>query len=125
MSAERPLILVVDDSTSMRQMLAFTLEDAGFAAETAENGAVALTRLSELADVACVLADINMPVMDGVQLIRAIRESKSHAHLPVVVVSKDDQVKSRSEAMAAGATVYLIKPFATDALIQMIKRAIA
>ena len=107
-------VLVVDDSERVRKTLASGLHGRGFVAETAEDGAVALSLLNGLPyDV--VVLDLMMPRMDGMELLRALkgRESKPR----ILVLSARDQVQDRVEALNLGADDYLVKPFAFEELV--------
>lgn len=118
------LVLVVDDSPSLRQMTAYTLEDAGYRVEQASNGAEALARLAGTAGVACALVDLNMPEMDGLTFIRRLRASAAHGGLPIIVVSTDDQPARKREAIEAGATAYVVKPYAVEDLLHVVGAAL-
>jgi two-component system chemotaxis response regulator CheY len=122
-SSARNTVLVVDDSPSMRQLLAFTLEDAGFLVATAGDGRAALELLASLGPLACVIADLNMPGMGGLELIGALRGKAGLREVPILVLTKDDQ--RRLEVMAAGATAYLVKPFAPEQLVGAVRTAVS
>jgi two-component system chemotaxis response regulator CheY len=107
-------ILVVDDSASMRQMVSFALTSAGFSVEEAEDGAVALGRAKGQRFNA-VVTDVNMPNMDGIALIRELRQ------LPDYTESAADK---KSEGKAAGATGWLVKPFNPEQLVATVQKVL-
>ena len=107
-------VLVVDDSERVRKTLASGLHGLGFVAETAEDGAVALSLLNGLPyDV--VVLDLMMPRMDGMELLRALKGRPSKPR--ILVLSARDQVQDRVDALNLGADDYLVKPFAFDELV--------
>ena len=107
-------VLVVDDSERVRKTLASGLRGRGFVAETAEDGAVALSLLNGLPyDV--VVLDLMMPRMDGMELLRALKGRASKPR--ILVLSARDQVQDRVEALNLGADDYLVKPFAFEELV--------
>jgi len=107
-------VLVVDDSERVRKTLASGLHGRGFVAETAEDGAVALSLLNGL-PYDLVVLDLMMPRMDGMQLLRALKGRASKPR--ILVLSARDQVQDRVEALNLGADDYLVKPFAFDELV--------
>ena len=120
-----PRVLVVDDSIVVRQVLALTLRqipvftDADI--DEAGNGAVALHRL-ELARYDLVLSDIRMPLMDGLELVRRMRESAHDRHTPVVLISTLGTEEDVRRGMEAGATAYIKKPFHSEEILDVISR---
>lgn len=111
-------VLIVDDSPVMRSFVRRTLDAAGLPVEEcleAANGSEALTRASG-GRIDLILTDINMPVMDGEGLLRALRQSDATAGIPVVVVSTDSTEKRVQSLMELGAAGYVRKPFAPERL---------
>lgn len=115
--------LIVDDSRSMRQMVAFTLTSAGFSVVEAENGADALTKLDSH-DVSVVITDLNMPVMDGLTFIRQLRTRGAHRFTPVLMLTTEAQPEVKAEGKAAGATGWIVKPFKQDVLVNVVKKVL-
>lgn len=116
---EFPLVLVVDDSITVRKVTARLLSKFGMRVETAENGAVALEKVSTLRpDV--VLMDIEMPVMDGFDATRAIRSMPDFADLPIAIISSRNAEKHRDFAQSIGATQFFGKPYNEDELVEWI-----
>lgn len=124
MSENPHRILAVDDSNSMRQMVAFTLASAGFEVEQAEDGAVALA-MAQKTRYGLVLADVNMPNMDGLSLVRALRATADYKFTPVLMLTTESTPEKKMEGKAAGATGWLVKPFNPDQLVQTVKRVLS
>ena len=102
--------LVVDDSLAMRRRLVAVLLHLGAGTcDEAEDGAAGLKRFSE-AEYDLVLTDLNMPLVDGLKLIRHIRAGERRRNVPIVVVTTEAGEGDRSRAMALGANAYLLKP---------------
>ena len=108
--------LVVDDSDVIRKILTAHLQKLGFQVTSAINGRDALDRLHgmERADIA--LVDWNMPEMDGISFLREVRASADHRALPVMMVTTNSELEHVSQALAAGANEYIMKPFTADML---------
>jgi two-component system chemotaxis response regulator CheY len=114
-------ILTVDDSRTIREMVAFTLRKAGYDVQEAEDGQKALAALrTKPADV--IITDLNMPVMDGVALIRALRADPKHRSTPILMLTTESDAGKKAEGKNAGATGWLVKPFDPAKLIDVIKR---
>jgi two-component system chemotaxis response regulator CheY len=114
-------ILAVDDSASMRQMVAFTLKSAGFDVAEAADGLVAL-QLAQQERFGLVLADVNMPNMDGLSLVRALRALPDYKFTPMLVLTTESSAEKKLEGRSAGATGWLVKPFNPEQLVDTIKR---
>lgn len=117
-------VMAVDDSASVRQMVQFTLQDAGYAVVTATDGADALTKLKSN-QVNMVLTDLNMPNLDGIGLIKAVRALPECKFIPIIMLTTESQGSRKDEAKAAGATGWIVKPFKPEQLIGVIKRVLA
>ena len=117
-------ILVVDDSASMRQMVAFALSSAGFAVDEAEDGQVALGR-AQGQKFNAVVTDVNMPNMDGISLIRALRGLPDYKFTPLLMLTTESGPEKKQEGKNAGATGWLVKPFNPEQLVTTIKRVLA
>lgn len=116
-------ILAVDDSPSMRQMVAFTLKSAGFDVAEAEDGAVAL-QMAQKEKFRLVLADVNMPNMDGLTLVRSLRSLPDYKFTPLLVLTTESTPEKKAEGKAAGATGWLVKPFNPEQLIATVQRVL-
>ena len=117
------MIMTVDDSASIRQMVSFTLKGAGYQVVEAVNGEDALKKL-EVSKVDMVLADLNMPIMDGITLIRKIREKSQYKFIPVVMLTTESQADKKQEGREAGATGWIIKPFKPEQLLNVVKKVL-
>jgi two-component system chemotaxis response regulator CheY len=115
-------ILTVDDSISVRQVVSFALRDAGYDNLQACDGREALAKLS--GDVQLVITDLNMPVMDGLNLIRHIRAGSTNRYVPIIVLTTESQPAKKQEAKAAGATGWIVKPFRPEQLIAVVQRVL-
>lgn len=116
-------ILAVDDSPSMRQMVAFTLKSAGFDVAEAEDGAVAL-QMAQKEKFRLVLADVNMPNMDGLSLVRALRGLPDYKFTPMLMLTTESTPEKKAEGKSAGATGWLVKPFNPEQLVSTIQRVL-
>lgn len=116
-------ILAVDDSPSMRKMVSFTLKEAGHNVVTAENGQQGLEAAkAEKADL--VLTDINMPTMDGISLVKALRELPDYAHVPILVLTTESGANKKMEGKTVGATGWLVKPFNPEKLLEVVSKVL-
>jgi two-component system chemotaxis response regulator CheY len=116
-------ILAVDDSASMRRMVAETLKQAGYDVIEAEDGKVALDT-ARSKPVSLVLTDVNMPNMDGITLTRELRGLPSYKFTPILVLTTESSVEKKQQGKAAGATGWIVKPFNPDTLLATIKKVI-
>ena len=116
-------ILAVDDSPSMRQMVSFTLKNAGFAVVEAVDGQDAWEKAS-VRDFNLVLTDQNMPRMDGLTLVRRLRESPKFKNTPILVLTTESSDQMKQAGRAAGATGWMVKPFDPAKLIEVIGKVI-
>jgi two-component system chemotaxis response regulator CheY len=116
-------ILTVDDSKTMRQMVAFTLKGEGYEVIEAEDGANALQVLGD-SKVDLVITDLNMPNMDGFDLITALRAHEVHKFCPILMLTTESDQQKKERGKAAGATGWLVKPFNPEKLIQVIKKVL-
>lgn len=115
--------LVVDDSTSMRQMVSFTLKEAGFDVIEAGNGQEALDNVAGKA-VNVVVTDLNMPVMDGMTLIRELRGKPEFKFTPILMLTTESQDTKKQEGRDAGATGWIVKPFNPEQLMQVVNKVV-
>ncbi len=116
-------ILTVDDSPSIRQMIKVALEPAGHSVIEAGDGAQGLTRAqSSRPDL--VITDLNMPVMNGMELIRALRKLPSLTGLPIVFLTTESNDAVKQEAKGAGATGWITKPFKPDQLLAVVGKLV-
>lgn len=116
------VVLTVDDSASVRQMVKFTLSDAGYTVIEAVDGNDALTKLSQ--PVNLVITDLNMPNLDGIGLIRSVRANPACKGLPIIMLTTESQESRKQEGKAAGATGWIVKPFNKQQMLAVVKRII-
>jgi two-component system, chemotaxis family, chemotaxis protein CheY len=116
-------IMTVDDSASVRQMVSFTLKGAGYEVSEAEDGRDALTKLAG-AGVQMVITDLNMPNMNGLELIKALRAKPECKFMPIVFLTTESQAEKKTEAKAAGATGWIVKPFKPEQLLAVVKKVL-
>ncbi len=116
-------VLVVDDSTSMRQMVSFTMKEAGFEVIEGANGEEALSKVQGKA-VNLVITDLNMPVMDGMTLIRQLRTKPEFKFTPILMLTTESQEAKKQEGKAAGATGWIVKPFNPEQLLQVVAKVV-
>ena len=117
------MILAVDDSVSMRQVVSFALVSAGYEVTEAIDGSDAVAKLSGQIDM--VITDLNMPRMDGIELIRHIRTKSSHKHIPILMLTTESQPEKKEAAKSAGATCWMVKPFKPEQLLSVVSRVLA
>lgn len=116
-------IMVVDDSGMTRKMLSLSISREGFGVETAENGADALEKLYK-AKYDLVITDMNMPQMDGMELLGRLRSDAQYRTVPIVVLSSNSGPDEIQRAMKAGANFYLIKPTDSEKLLQCVRKLV-
>jgi len=115
--------LVVDDSATMRQMVTFTLTQAGYQTVEAPDGAEAVKAL-DTGVFQVVITDLNMPVMDGVTFIREARKHPAARGVPILMLTTESQEQKRQEAKQAGATGWLVKPFNPEKLLSVLEKVV-
>lgn len=116
-------VLTVDDSASIRQMVAFTLSSAGYKVVEAVDGQDGLDK-AKAGSVDLVLTDQNMPRMDGITLTRKLRESPRFKTTPILILTTESSDEMKQKGRAAGATGWLVKPFDPAKLIEVIGKVI-
>lgn len=116
-------IITVDDSASIRQMVNFTLQEAGYTVIEAGDGKDALEKVKASA-VDLVITDLNMPNMDGIELIKSLRSSPNYKFVPIIMLTTESQETKKKEGKDAGATGWIVKPFKPDQLLSVIKKVL-
>jgi two-component system chemotaxis response regulator CheY len=123
MSGASKSILAVDDSASMRQMVRYTLEGAGYEVIQAADGVEALD-LAKTRGVDLVLTDVNMPRMDGITLVKELRGLDTYKFTPMLVLTTESGPETKTRGKQAGATGWIVKPFQPDQLLATIARVL-
>ena len=116
-------ILAVDDSGSLRQMVVFTLKSVGYQVVEAVDGQEALG-LAKRQVFDMVLTDQNMPKMDGLTLIRALRDMPQYKTVPIIMLTTESGEDMKSRGRAAGANGWMVKPFDPKRLVEVVKKVI-
>lgn len=116
-------ILAVDDSPSMRKMVSFTLTGAGYKVVEAVDGMDALEK-AEAQHIDLVLADQNMPRLDGIGLTRRLRDHPRFKTTPILILTTESSDQMKQAGKAAGATGWLVKPFDPNRLIEVLQKVI-
>jgi len=117
------IIMTVDDSASIRQMVNFTLEQAGYRVVEAKDGKDALSKLNGTS-VQMVITDLNMPNMDGIDLIRNLRADPAYRFIPIVMLTTESQADKKQAGKEAGATGWIVKPFKPEQLLAVVKKVL-
>jgi len=116
-------ILIVDDSKAIRQSISFVLEQNEYQVIEAEDGLDALEKLEgESADL--IITDINMPNMNGIELIGEVRAQDGYKFVPILVLTTESQTSVMDQGKAAGATGWIVKPFSTDKLLAAVRKVL-
>jgi two-component system, chemotaxis family, chemotaxis protein CheY len=116
-------ILIVDDSESIREVVIFTLENAGYKVIPAIDGKDALQYLDGQ-HLDMILTDLHMPNMDGIALIKEVRKIENYKYVPILYLTTESQQSIKNEARQAGATGWIVKPFMPDKLIAAIAKIV-
>ncbi len=118
-------ILAVDDSPSMRKMVGTTLASAGYEVLSACDGREALELAKATEGVDLVITDVNMPNMDGITLVRELRQLPGYRGIPLLVLTTEASTAKKMEGKAAGATGWVVKPFSPERLLATIAKIVA
>jgi two-component system chemotaxis response regulator CheY len=116
-------IIIAEDSVSIREAIAFGLEAEGYEVEKAENGLEALKKFDG-SKIDMLLTDFHMPEMNGLELIRNVRNLEGYRNLPILVLTTENQKELILQAKQAGGTGWLAKPFSMEKLVQTIRRLV-
>ena len=116
------VVLTVDDSKTIREMLRAALMDAGHTVLQAEDGVHGTQVLAEAGTVDVIITDINMPRMDGYGFIDHVRSSQSHRAIPILVLTTESEPAKKQRAKDAGATGWIVKPFDPAKLLAAVRR---
>ncbi len=117
------VIMTVDDSQSIRQMVSLTLSEGGYEVVEAQDGVDAMNKLSGK-NINLLITDLNMPNMDGINLIKKVRNDPSNKYVPILMLTTESQAEKKLEGKAAGATGWIVKPFKQDQLLAVVKKVL-
>jgi two-component system chemotaxis response regulator CheY len=113
--------LIVDDSTTMRRMVGLTLREAGFEVMEGANGEEGLKQL-DAGTVDIIVADVHMPIMDGLTMVEAVRRRADHRFTPILILTTERSDEMKSRGKAAGASGWIVKPFNPHQLHEVVCR---
>ncbi len=116
-------ILIVDDSASLRQVVSIALKGAGYETLDACDGQDGLNKLKGQ-KVHLIISDVNMPVMDGISMVRELRALPAYKGVPILMLTTESHTDKKMEGKAAGATGWLVKPFDPEQLLATVKRVL-
>jgi len=116
-------ILTVDDSASVRQMVCFTLQKAGYEVAEAVDGKDGIAKAGN-GKFDLIITDLNMPNIDGLQLITAVRKLPGYSFVPILMLSTESQAEKKDAGRRAGATGWIVKPFNADQLVAVVQKLV-
>ena len=114
-------VLIVDDSNTVRNLVAFILKAEGIKVTTAEDGLDGLEKLYSMPEVDLILTDINMPRMDGFSFIIAVREQDAYKDIPIIILSTEGGEEDIQKGIRLGANLYMVKPAQPEKMVRNIK----
>ena len=117
-------VMTVDDSASIRMMVQFTLKDLGYEILMASNGKEALEKLTniKMQKIDLLITDFNMPELNGVGLVKKVRELPEYRFIPIIMLTTEFQPEKKFEGRSAGVSSWLVKPFKPEQLVTVVKR---
>lgn len=116
-------ILIVDDAKSMRGLVAITLQGAGYDVVDACDGLDALQKI-ENQKVHMVISDLNMPNMDGIEMIKSLKANPKYKFLPIIMLTTESEDSKKKAGQMAGAKAWIVKPFKPDTILNVVKKII-
>ncbi|XOV93426.1 MAG: response regulator [Bacteroidota bacterium] len=116
-------ILIVDDSESIRELVGTALRENGYEVYAGVNGQDAYDQLKTI-EVDLVITDLNMPIMDGLMLVQAVRKDPKNKYLPILILTTESETRKREQAKKEGATGWIVKPFDKDRLLNVINKVV-
>jgi two-component system chemotaxis response regulator CheY len=115
-------VLLVEDSPTMRSFVAATLEGDGTLEVTQVHSGFAALKILPTGHFDLVITDVNMPDINGLELIKFVRSNANYKETPLVIISTEGREKDREKALGLGANAYLVKPFPPEALLELVRR---
>ncbi len=116
-------ILVVDDSASVRQVVSIALKGAGYTVIEASDGQNALSKLTG-EKVHLIISDVNMPIMDGISMVKEIKQLPAYKFTPVIMLTTEGSDEKKKEGQAAGAKAWIVKPFQPEQMLKAVSMLI-
>lgn len=116
-------IMIVDDSASLRQVVGIALKGAGYEVLEGSDGRDALSKLSGQ-KIHLIISDVNMPNMDGISFVKALKQMPSYKFTPVIMLTTESQDSKKQEGQAAGAKAWVVKPFKPDILLNAVQKLV-
>lgn len=116
-------IMIVDDSNAIRQSVSFILKENGFETAEAVDGQDGLQKLKDQ-KFDLIITDVNMPNMDGIEMVKELRATETHKFTPILVLTTESQASIMQEGKSAGATGWIVKPFSNEKLIATINKVL-
>ena len=116
-------IMIVDDAVSIRGLASMTLENAGYQVVEAHDGRDGLDKISQQR-IHMVITDINMPHMDGIQLIKALKAHSEYKFIPIVILTKETEPDKKKQGQKAGAKAWITKPFKPKTILGVVQKII-
>lgn len=117
-------IMVVDDSASLREVVRIALKSAGYSVIEAADGAQALATLDAEEKVHLVLCDVNMPVMDGITLVKEVKRHPRHRFVPIIMLTTESRESRKQEGQMAGAKAWVVKPFRPHQILDAVAKLV-
>jgi len=115
-------VLIVDDSTTARASVEYTLKKGGYDVVSGDDGTTGLETLNRTTGVNMIITDLNMPKMDGIEFIKHVRMIDEHKYTPILMLTTESQEEKKIEGKSAGASGWLVKPFNPTQLLDVVKR---
>lgn len=117
-------VLVVDDSQAIREQVAAALTPAGYQVLEAADGVQGLSAIGLQRDISLVICDINMPNMDGLSMLAAVKAEPGNAALPILMLTTEGSARLIQQAKQSGAKGWIVKPFKADMLVAVVKKTV-
>jgi two-component system chemotaxis response regulator CheY len=117
-------ILIIDDSTSLRQVVQIALKGAGYDVVQAENGRVALDKIAAGTKPHLIVCDVNMPIMDGITFVKELKSLPEHKFTPIIMLTTESAEEKKLQGQMAGAKAWLVKPFRPEVMLKAVQKLI-
>ncbi|TWU04074.1 response regulator [Neorhodopirellula pilleata] len=117
-------VLIVDDSASVRQQVGMALKQSGFQIVEASDGQLGASRIAQ-GGIDCVICDVNMPNMNGIEMVQKVKSDPKNAGLPIVMLTTEGSKEMIAQAKAAGAKGWIVKPFKAELLIAAVEKLVS